>query len=91
MPHTFIGPESPAGKGILQQEMVMYADAPLRPSTAYGVQIEGHRGVRSVRLEWTFATGPEVERLPTGEAGSAGDSPVSRTWFRDPHTGVPVR
>ncbi len=58
VPHTWIAPDSPAGKGILHKEMILYADAPLKPSTAYVVRIEGRRGIWPVRLEWTFATGP---------------------------------
>jgi uncharacterized protein YkwD len=56
VPHTWIAPDSPEGRGILRREMVMYADTALEPSTAYVVRLEGRRGGWPVRIEWTFAT-----------------------------------
>lgn len=54
--HTFIAPGDAAAAGLLLQEVVMYADRPLKKGTVYRVVIEGTRAASPVHLEWTFTT-----------------------------------
>jgi hypothetical protein len=54
--HTFITPDHPAGNGLLINEVVMYADLPLKNKTTYRVVIDGQQRNVPIHLEWTFTT-----------------------------------
>jgi hypothetical protein len=56
VPHVWIAPGDDAGAGILRNELVMYAHAPLAKATTYRVVIEGKRDGQQVLLDWTFTT-----------------------------------
>ena len=54
--HTFITPDDPASAGLLINEMVMYADQPLKNKTTYSVIVDGQKRYEPIHLEWTFTT-----------------------------------
>lgn len=54
--HTFIAPGDTESFGLLSQEVVMYANWPLKKGTLYRVVIEGTRAGSPLHLEWTFTT-----------------------------------
>ena len=54
--HAFLAPGDDGGNGILINEVVMYANRPLKPQTVYRVVIEGVQKGNTVHLDWTFTT-----------------------------------
>jgi hypothetical protein len=56
VPHVWMAPGDAASMGILRNEMVMYAHAPLARAATYRVVIEAQRDGQPVHLDWTFTT-----------------------------------
>jgi hypothetical protein len=56
VPHIWIAPDDAASMGILRNEVVMYAHAPLKKSTTYRVVIAGQRNAQPFHLDWSFTT-----------------------------------
>lgn len=57
VPHVWLTPaDAAATHGILRNEVLMYAHAPLEKHTVYTVVLEGERQGQAVRLRWSFTT-----------------------------------
>lgn len=57
LPHVWLTPaDAAATHGILRNEALMYAHAPLEKRTTYTVVVAGTRQGQPVRLEWSFTT-----------------------------------
>jgi uncharacterized protein YkwD len=56
VPHVWMAPDDAASMGILRNEVVMYAHAPLKKETSYRVVIEGTQKGAAVHLAWSFTT-----------------------------------
>ena len=56
VPHTWLTPADPATHGVLRNELLMYAHAPLESGKRYQVIVDGERLGAPLRLAWTFTT-----------------------------------
>jgi hypothetical protein len=54
--HVWLAPGDPLAMGLLRNEFILYAHAPLRPATRYRLQATGTNGAGAVNLDQVFTT-----------------------------------
>jgi hypothetical protein len=54
--HQLISPGDPSAMGLLTDELILYTNAPLTPSTSYHVHVEATGAGGATKFDWVFTT-----------------------------------
>jgi len=54
--HQLISPSDPSAMGLLTDELILYTNAPLSPSTSYHVHVEATGAAGATKFDWVFST-----------------------------------